>query len=422
MRKEIYASLSIADHEIRILVSELHNGRLNILKVERVEHSGVINDQIVDETEILTAINKGLKHLESNLQFKVLRVILLINTKNVHKLKQTLYSDVNDPLGKVQLSNIKHIYSQAMNLQPLAGMELINVEVYRYKINGLTSRKLPLNEKAHRLGAEVDFYYADKDKVYQLANLVEKSSLEILDVCLDTFGIGKEASLFDKNPDRYMVSVNIERQSTSFGMFYKGRLVDTSHINSGLESMIKAISKSLSIPESVSSRLLLSNIDFGTENYSDAPVYLWSQDKKSFTCSQRDLMDIIFESSNQLFDRIKESCSQIVQSGPSSLVLVGEGSMIKGIDKKLEEIIGTEVTCHLPTTLGARDGALVSSLGAFYNYTDHQEYESYHQMSVDLVDFEEAIGARKSEGNDSDFSLRFKSLLKDPTKGGANHD
>ena len=39
-RKEIYAALEIADHEVRLVVGEMVDSRLNILRVERAAGGG----------------------------------------------------------------------------------------------------------------------------------------------------------------------------------------------------------------------------------------------------------------------------------------------------------------------------------------------------------------------------------------------
>ena len=78
MRKEIYATLQVADHEIRILVGELHNGRLYILKVERVPHTSIVNNEIVSQTSIVEAIKKALANIEKNIKIKVTRFLLVV--------------------------------------------------------------------------------------------------------------------------------------------------------------------------------------------------------------------------------------------------------------------------------------------------------------------------------------------------------
>ena len=58
-RKEIYAALEIADHEVRLVVGEMFDSRLNILRVERAAGGGVEKREINDEKAVVAAIRKA---------------------------------------------------------------------------------------------------------------------------------------------------------------------------------------------------------------------------------------------------------------------------------------------------------------------------------------------------------------------------
>ena len=58
-RKEIYAALEIADHEVRLVVGEMLDSRLNILRVERAAGGGVEKREINDEKAVVAAIRKA---------------------------------------------------------------------------------------------------------------------------------------------------------------------------------------------------------------------------------------------------------------------------------------------------------------------------------------------------------------------------
>ena len=52
-KKKVYATLEIADQEIRLIVLEIFEGRNNVLRVERVHCSGVQNQKIINYTVTL---------------------------------------------------------------------------------------------------------------------------------------------------------------------------------------------------------------------------------------------------------------------------------------------------------------------------------------------------------------------------------
>ncbi|NLL75486.1 MAG: cell division protein FtsA, partial [Erysipelothrix sp.] len=78
MEKQIIAALEIADREVRLLVGQFYNGRLNILKVERVSHLGVVGYTIMSESIIVDAIKKAVENASRNLGVVIESVILMV--------------------------------------------------------------------------------------------------------------------------------------------------------------------------------------------------------------------------------------------------------------------------------------------------------------------------------------------------------
>lgn len=407
MRKEIYAALQVANHEIRILVGEHHNNRLHILKVERVAHTGMKNNEIVDSESIIEAIKRAIANIEKNVRIKVSRVLLIVPSVNLQRVKRQLHSDINDPLNRILKENIQQIYQSAYNQRPLENLELVNSLIYQYKVNGVHLKKPPINEKSSRLFAEVDLYYVNRKTVYQLASIVEQSNLEILDVCVDQIGISKEASLYDYNNENYRVIIDIERQATNLGLVYKGRLMHSDVLDIQTQDWVDSITKQLDIPVEVASKLMLNNVDLNNDKPGRDPICLWSKDKKSYTCSQADIMELLTPMIERDISLIKTACEGIIEAGPTDFIVVGEGSMIKGIAARLSKELNSEVISYLPSTLGARDGALVALLGAFYNHIDMREWQK--QEIVEEVLEGEEIETEKT--SDFKFTNRLKKIL-----------
>ena len=58
-QKEIYASIEIGDHEVRLVAGEFYETRFHILRVERCELQGIEHKLIVDEQAVVAAIRKA---------------------------------------------------------------------------------------------------------------------------------------------------------------------------------------------------------------------------------------------------------------------------------------------------------------------------------------------------------------------------
>ena len=57
-KKEIFASIEIADHEVRLVVGEFYETRFNILRVEKAAVTGVVDKRISDEQNVVNGIIK----------------------------------------------------------------------------------------------------------------------------------------------------------------------------------------------------------------------------------------------------------------------------------------------------------------------------------------------------------------------------
>lgn len=421
MRKEIYAALQVANHEIRILVGEHHNNRLHILKVERVAHAGMLNNEIVDSQSIIEAIKKAILNIEKNVKIKVSRVLLVIPSINLERVKRSIHSDVHDPLNRILRENIIQIYQSAYNQKPVENRELINALIYQYKVNGVYLRKPPINEKSSRLFAEVDLYYVNRKIVYQLASIVEQANLQILDVCVDQIGIAKEASLFDFDKENYIVIINIERQSTTLGLVYKGHLIHSDALDIQMGQWINHISESFEIPHDIAAKLMLNNVDLDNDNPGKDPIVLWSKDKKSYTCSQADIMELLKDDIDESINIIKEACQEILEAGPTEFVVVGEGSMVKGLESRLRKELNNEVKTYLPSTLGARDGALVSLLGTFYNHIDMRQWQKQQSVQPEVAPPQQRPSP-KPINQDVKITNRLRKILNQSHDGGEENE
>lgn len=66
-KKEIYASIEVADHEVRLVVGEFYETRFNILRVEKAPIQGIEKQKIMDEQNVVNGIIKARSRLRMHL-------------------------------------------------------------------------------------------------------------------------------------------------------------------------------------------------------------------------------------------------------------------------------------------------------------------------------------------------------------------
>jgi cell division protein FtsA len=405
--QDVQVGLEIADHEIRLVVGQFFNTRLNILKVERVLSSGIHNAQIVDQAAVIQRIVSAVKHVEENLGLTIERVILSLPSVGLARYVRRINMPIEE---RVTLRDIKSVYKEALRTELPEHQALVNLAITKSLVNGITMRKLPINEVCDALAVDVDLLCADKEMVYRYVQTVEKAGLQVSEISLDSFAMGKEASLFEKSLEQHLIAVKVERQTTSLSLFAKGKLVSTETINLGSKQIISAMVNRFNLPIDIADRLLHMNARFGLDHYPNTPIYLWSTDGKTHTLSEEDLMNVIQPILNVWVDEIKATISPILETSNAKIVLFGESGEINGFDQLLASVCKCECELYIPETLGVRSSALASVTGLFYVLKDQTPLREF-LAGVDMGLFNQMLVKEKETINEDTISGKFKGLF-----------
>lgn len=405
--QNIHVGLEISDHEIRIAVGQFYNTRLNILKVERVSCSGIAGTRIVDQNAVIASLRSALSHVQDTLGVRPLRVILALPSVNTRRYTRRIDVSVEE---RVALKDIQRGLREALNTSLPENEELINLSITKSLVNGITMRRLPLGEACESFSMDVDLLCADRDLVYRYAQTVEKAGLEIAEISLDSFAFGKEASLFEKSMEQYIVALKIERQVTTLSLFAKGKLMSSEVLDLGSRQLIGELAERKRLPVDVADRLIHYNLRLGLDHYPTSPIYLWSNESKTHTLSEAEIAEIIAQPLNAWIDAIKSAVTPILESSKARLVLYGESAEINGLDRLLAKTCDCETELYLPATLGIRSPSLGAVSGLFYVMKDQSNLRSY-LPGVDMAEFSSLISPEIPTQSDDTLSGKLKGLF-----------
>lgn len=408
-QKQIHASVEIADHEIRLVVGEFHENHLNILRVERVKHSGIEQQRIVNETSIVNALTKACENASNVLGYKIERVLLVVPSVEMKKLNGRVNATVKS--GKVQLSDIQKGINEIITSEHDEHLELVNVGGIKYIINGISSRKLPLNEECDQFAIDLDLFYCEKNALYSYANIIEKADLEILDICLDSYAIGEEAALFEQAVSNYIVLIHLERQTTTLSLFSHGKLLNSEVLHEGYGEWISPLANLTGLKSEVCVRLLSENAALKEEEYSEDPIFLWANDNGEQTLSLKQLHETVYPAVSRWQEMMKNACEPIVAAEGSQVILTGEGLELAGMSDIVGKI-AEKASIYVPQTIGARDCSLTAALGMFYAWREINMIRN----NPTLVSSEQAIAeslktAKKNNGEETGFTKKLMSII-----------
>lgn len=407
--KQIYAALEIADHEVRLLVGEFHESHFNVLRVERTPHNGIENLQIVNEAQIVSALTKAVENTSNILGYKIERVLLAVPCVSVKKQTRKVSISIQNQV--IQLSDLQRGINQAISIRPEDHLELVNVGGIKYIVNGIGSRKMPLNEACDQLTMELDLFYADKMTLYRYAGAVEKAGLEIMDICLDAYAIGEEAALFEQTIENYIILVNFAYQSTTLSLFSQGKLLTSDVFYSGYGDWVNRVKNATGIKTELASRLVCENVTFDESKYSDQPIFLWADKGEEKTLSSAQLHDMIMPCATAWVEKVKKAIAPIQEAGKVKVVITGEGCEIRGV-KKLIDKLECDASIYIPQIIGARNTALTTCLGLFYAWRSINAIRGKNTICTEPLWVEEAIqNARSKNNEESGFTKKLVKII-----------
>lgn len=402
--KKIFAALEAVDHEIRLIVGEFFNTRFNIIKVERVPFYGITFNEITDPEGLTEAVRKAVNDARKMIGADIRKVILGMPS---YRMKRYAFKSTVDVEGIDQIvtqQDIRRAIRKAEQMDIGKEYALIQTVCVKYTVNGITSRRIPIGERCSQLTVDIDLLCADRKLSYDMVTYVEKAGLKVMDIFLDSFAVGKEAALFTQAVNHQVIILKMERTSTTLGLLRNGRLTTAAVLPAGVGTIASPLVEKYGIPAEMAAELLKYSARLDREICSTNPVHIWSENGETRTINEQELVDSVRENVNIWLDAIQKTCIPILQAGPTTVIITGEGGEAEGIAELLEKCLNTETKTYIPETLGGRNAGLTACLGLFYAYQDKLPISGVAEDSLDMDAFIKAVSYRdkRNDGNKED--------------------
>ena len=289
-------------------------------------------------------------------------------------------------------------------------LTIINAVPIRYTVNGISSRRLPEKEVCSSFSVDVDLLCGEKEAAYDYVEMVYECGLKVMDICLDSYAVGKEAALFEQTLNQNMILIDAGRTVTTLSLLSKGKLVSCEILKEGLGRTFAAASEKYGIPLSSSERLAKYNCSYGKEYSADA-VFAWSNSKESLTLNEEELSVCVRPALDEYIGKLITTCQPILDSGPASITVIGEGAEMNAFTQLLEEKSGVPVRAYFPETIGVRDSNLTALYGSFFVYRDMNEIRGNEKSSIDLYELENVISRKTDDAEAETLTSKIRSLF-----------
>ena len=132
------------------------------------------------------------------------------------------------------------------------------------------------------------------------------------------------------------------------------------------------------------------------------PVYIWSVNGNAKKITEAELCKCISPLVSKWVEDMQKILSGILQAGPSTVIITGEGGEMQGLNELLQSSLNCEVRNYIPETLGARNAGMTTCLGLFYAYKDKLPITGYTDNSLDMKAFMDSVSYRERKPNSED--------------------
>lgn len=411
-KKRVYASIEIADQEIRLVVLEIFESRYNVLRVESVACSGVQNQTIVNEANVVSAIRTAVTNAQAALGYRIERVLLAIPSVNVMRSNQKVHVQIEDGTKSIRLFHIQQGYNKAIQKKLGDDVEFVNANRISYIVNGQETKKLPLSQTCEEFTMDIDLLYANKEMIYAYARCIEQANLEILDLCLDSYAIAQETAVLVQSNDRPIIQLDLEKDHCTMGFFTNGRLISCANLENGYNSFVEDITKKYRLSDEVGYRLLQNIFSGNEDENSDVIVYIEQKEDMRVEITAKELANVCLPKIRQWIANVNEACTPIVRQGNAKYVITGKGSNISVL-KDMDKAFNAETLIYEEQSIGARDGSYVCGLGMAYAWQDINRIRHSDKISANNNELEASIDSinQQSKNGEGGFTKKLKSVI-----------
>lgn len=411
-KKRVYASIEIADQEIRLVVLEIFESRYNVLRVESVACSGVQNQAIVNEANVVSAIRTAVTNAQAALGYRIERVLLAIPSVNVMRSNQKVHVQIEDGTKSIRLFHIQQGYNKAIQKKLGDDVEFVNANRISYIVNGQETKKIPLSQTCEEFTMDIDLLYANKEMIYAYARCIEQANLEILDLCLDSYAIAQETAVLVQSNDRPIIQLDLEKDHCTMGFFTNGRLISCANLENGYNSFIEDITKKYRLSDEVGYRLLQNIFSGNEDENSDVIVYIEQKEDMRVEITAKELANVCLPKIRQWIANVNEACTPIVRQGNAKYVITGKGSNISVL-KDMDKAFNAEALIYEEQSIGARDGSYVCGLGMAYAWQDINRIRHSDKISANNNELEASIDSinQQSKNGEGGFTKKLKSVI-----------
>ncbi|OJF96514.1 cell division protein FtsA [Alkalibacterium sp. 20] len=370
MRNGVYTSLDIGTTSIKVIVSEVLNGQMNVTGVGSERTNGISKGLIIDIDETAHSIKKAVEQAEEKAGVTIESLIVGVPALNIEINPFHVSVDVSSANQEVNDSVIEKMVKQIRERKVSSDQTLLSVMIEEFIVDGFDGIKDPRK----MVGNQVELYgtamTVSKTVLHNIKKSVNNAGYAIDDVLFQPKAMSE--LIMSEDERRFgTIQIDLGGGQTTVSAIHDQQVKFSSIIKEGGSNITKDISvvlnTSLKNAEKIKKEVGYAFIDDeALANDQSITIDVVGQDN-TIQVKESYIAEIIEARMAQIFEQVKTELDGIgALELPGGIILTGGTSAIPKIEELAEEIFNVHVKKYVPDFMGVRYPSFTNAISLVF--------------------------------------------------------
>lgn len=360
---DIIVGIDIGTSKVSLVIGEVNNfNQIEILCSTSQKCNGIKKGKIVNEEEIVQAIDTVVKDAEMDARFKINSAYVTIPGKYVTIVQNSITKEAKDRYSGISLKDVSSALMQVKDIDIPDGKSIIDIVADKFVLDDGKIVQDPVGNLSASFTLSAQIILAEKDYIRQISSIFRKANMEIDGLVPES--LAQRNLILDTNElnDNIML-LDIGAGNTDIGVFQGSDFIYTNTIPLGGDNITNDIALVLNISTEEADKLkrqyglaMKSFID----NDNEIVLNTCKDENRNKVIKSSELIEIIEARIEEIFSLVnKDISNQGLKSVINNVILTGQG--ISNINKS--DVAG-KIILNIPVKIST--GRLISTIRPSY--------------------------------------------------------
>ena len=399
MLKNIFTSIDIGSNNIKVVVCELHNNKLNLLAASSVSSKGIKRGMIVNADEASKSIKEAFEKVESMLGIKIKKVIASIPSyfAEFTYIKGTV--NVVNEENLIGSDEVVDVLGVAMESKLTNDKEMVTIIPVDFKVDDKGGISNPLGHSGKLLSARAIMVTTPKKNIYSVVSVLENLGIEVIDIMIN--GIGNIYSLKTRDmSDLVGAVIDIGSETTTVSLYNKTVIVKNSIIGVGSKVLDNDLAFTYKIGKD-DAKKIKETFALASKKYASVGDFYEVKNElgEDIKINQFEATEVVTSRLDEILELVKNEILSLSGRELDYIVFTGGMSEMTHFELLINEKFGKKATVGKIRTIGVRNNIYSASLGNIIYFVNKLKLKGKNYSMVSTKDSEDLSSVKKNNAN-----------------------